>query len=189
VQNKEKGVIVWCIPQTRDKRTSPLLRHFLRKLTICKTLEHRHINPSQCKTLEHPHLNPSQPEGLKKIKRKAANLVLDADQTIEDNGAMTSLHVIQTIERRVQSNATYQRQPRQRPCRPRSLGQPNIPHIIQVHFHTLAPSVREWVSRQTSLFQASDSPHAIWSIACNTDRATQSQRQTRGATDEQTQRH
>lgn len=79
VQNKETGVIVWCIPQTRDKRTSPVLVHFLRKLKLwktlehryinpsqCKTLEHRHINPSQCKTLENPRLNPSQPEGLRK---------------------------------------------------------------------------------------------------------------------------
>jgi hypothetical protein len=96
-----------------------------------------------------PTSKPFSTRSAKKIKREAANLVLDADQTIEDNGAMTSLHVIQTIERRIQSNPTYQRQPRQRPCRPRSLGQPNIPHIIQVHFHTLAPSVREWVSRQT----------------------------------------
>ncbi len=97
-----------------------------------------------------PTSKPFSTRRAKKIKRQATNLVLDADQTIEDNGAMTSLHVIQTIERRVQSNPTYQRQPRQRPCRPWSLGQPNIPHIIEVHFHKFAP-VSPWVSDSSNL--------------------------------------
>jgi len=48
---------------------------------------------------------------------------------------MTSLHVIQTVDCRVQPNPTYHREPRQRPCWPRSLGQLHVAHVIQVHLH------------------------------------------------------
>lgn len=93
------------------------LSHTLSSHDIPKSLEHRNWGPK-----------------LSWIKL-AANLVLDADQAVEDNRAMTSLHVIQTVDCRVQPNPTYHREPRQRPCWPRSLGQLHVAHVIQVHLH------------------------------------------------------
>ncbi len=65
-------------------------------------------------------------------RKRQRYLILDADDTIEDYGTMSSLHIVQAVHSSIQSDASYDRQPGQRPhraCR-RKL---HVAHVVEIH--------------------------------------------------------